>query len=51
MLPERKTGGYRIRPCDIIDILYTNAAVGAHLQANAPPPYVMKLISPLKMKS
>ena len=51
MLPERKTGGYRIRPYDIIDILYTNAAAGAHLQANAPPPYVMKLISPLKMHS
>ena len=29
MLPERKTGGYRIRPYDIIDILYTNAAAGA----------------------
>ena len=28
MLPERKTGGYRIRPYDIIDILYTNAAAG-----------------------
>ena len=38
MLPERKTGGYRIRPYDIIDILYTNAAAGVHLQANVPPP-------------
>ena len=38
MLPERKTDGYRIRPYDIIDILYTIAAAGVHLQANAPPP-------------
>ena len=38
MLPERKTGGYRIRPYDIIDILYTNAAAGVHLQANEPRP-------------
>ncbi|MBQ1245422.1 MAG: hypothetical protein IIX90_02155, partial [Clostridia bacterium] len=25
-------------------------AAGAHLQANAPPPYVMKLNSPLRMQ-
>ena len=36
MLPERKTGGYRIRPYDIINILYTNATAGSK-----PPPFCL----------
>ena len=43
MLPKRK-GGYGIRPYDIVEIYL-------FFGGSKPPPYVIKLISPLNMQT
>ena len=49
MLPKKK-GRIWNPPLRYYGNIFVSSA-GAHLQANAPPPYVMKLFSPLKIHS